>query len=79
MDFAELVPWITQGGVSGVIAFTFTVLHRSAVAAHREAKESAQQTAKMWREAWMVERQRGDEINRQIAHLISAVPTGASS
>ena len=38
MSWSELAPWLTAPGV-GALAYVFLTLHRSAIAAHREARD----------------------------------------
>lgn len=72
MTAAELVPWITQGGVVGVVAWVFALLHRSAI-------RSESRRADDWRAAAHLERARSDELSRQLATVLSAVRSTAGT
>lgn len=66
MTAADLVPWLAQGGVVGIIAWAGVVLHRSAIRAH-------QQRADDWRASSDLHEARADERSRQLMHVLAAV------
>lgn len=71
MTLADLLPLFAQSGVFGVMAFFAYRLHRSAVMAHeRRATE--------WYETWKAERAYSVERERQLAHILAAVPAAAT-
>lgn len=66
MTAADLVPWLAQGGVVGIIAWVGVMLHRSAIRAH-------QQRADDWHASSDLHAARADERSRQLMHVLAAV------
>lgn len=68
----ELIPILAEGGLLGIVAFIFGVLHRSAIAAYR------QQTAD-WREAARLEREAHDATREQLLQVLAPLSERAVS
>jgi hypothetical protein len=64
--FADLLPFVTQAGVVGVLAWVAYRLHLDAVRAERGRADD-------WRAAAQREAARADERDRQLAHILDAV------
>lgn len=71
MTFAELLPFLAQGGVVAGITWVLGLFHRSAIRAHERRADD-------WRAAYDAERARADEATRQLAAMLGAVKAGAS-
>jgi hypothetical protein len=63
---ADLVPWLAQGGVVGILAWVGVMLHRSAIRAH-------EQRADDWHASSDLHSARADERSRQLMHVLAAV------
>jgi len=67
---ADLLPIAAEGGLLGIVAGVFGLLHRSAVRAYKE------QTAD-WRESCRLERAAHEETRRQLMHVLAPLRTSA--
>lgn len=63
---AELLPWLAQGGVVGILAWVGVMLHRSAIRAHERRADD-------WHTAADLQAARADERSRQLMHVLAAV------
>jgi hypothetical protein len=62
----ELVPLLAEGGIVGGAIWAMIVLHRAAVAAHK-------QRADEWQAAYRAERALSAEQARQLAHVLGGM------
>jgi hypothetical protein len=62
MTFGDILPWLTSGGVTGVIALVFLRLHQSAIRAHEKRADGWERIAK--------------EREAQLMHILMAVKEG---
>jgi hypothetical protein len=66
MSLPDLLPLFAQSGAVGILGWIMYLLHRDAVRSH-------DQRASDWKAAYEREMARGDERERQLQHIITAV------
>lgn len=67
-----MVPLFAQTGIIGLVALIFYWLHRDAIASERRRADD-------WRLAAQAAQARADERDRQLAHVLAAVPRAANA